>query len=514
VKAVILAGSPGTRLWPLTRDRPAALLPVANRPVVEHLIEALVRHGVETATLAMHHRPYPVETHLGDGTRLGLRLRYVLERVPLGTAGSVRRAAGTWAEPFVVAVGTTLTSVDFSKVAAFHQGRRAGLTLVVTPAAANDGPLELGEAGEVSLAPTRRAGGYRPTGLAVLSPEALRRLPPADRPTDLLADLVPRLQAAGLPVLGWVTRGPVILIRTLAELLEANRRALSGEIPGLVLPGVEVEPGIRLCRGARIRAGARLSPPVLVGTHAMIDRGAVVAGSVIGPEVIVDPGSTVRDSLVLPRTHLGGGLRVERAVLDPEGVGHTQPSRWVEVRDARLLGDTRPPGPAGGAAGRLAAALLVALTAPVWLLALLALALEARGRLFCTRRVVGARGTEVALRSLAVRGRWGRTLSRLGVKRLPYVWSVLRGDLHWVGTTPRTPAEIRALRARGERWPAPPGLVTLPQFARARLRRDGRLALDRLYAETRSRALDLRLLRAAVLRDPRSPEPVPPGTAR
>jgi lipopolysaccharide/colanic/teichoic acid biosynthesis glycosyltransferase len=89
-------------------------------------------------------------------------------------------------------------------------------------------------------------------------------------------------------------------------------------------------------------------------------------------------------------------------------------------------------------------------------------------------------------------------LSRWGCKRLPYLWSILRGDLHWVGTTPRSPAEVDALRARGEPDPAPPGLVTLASFTPARLQRDGRLALDRLYTETRTRGLDLRLLAAAV----------------
>jgi NDP-sugar pyrophosphorylase family protein len=501
VRAVILAGGAGTRLWPLTRSRPAALLPIANRPVVEHVLEALVRHGVDAVTVALHHCPYPLEAQLGDGTRLGVRIRYALERVPLGTAGCLRRVAGGWREPFVVAAGTAVAAVDLSKVAALHQARGWALTLVVRPAPAGDGAVELGDADEVSVAPRPRTGPFALTGLAVVSPGALALAPASGRPVDLVGDLLPRLREAGLRVGGYVTSGPALTIRTVADLLEANRRAVAGELPGLVLPGVEVEPGIRICRGARVHPEARLVPPVLVGRNAVIDRGAVVGGSVVGDDVIVDPGSGIRDSVVLPRTHVGGGLRLERAVVSPEGVGRAQPTTWVDVQDPRILGDTYAPGPVGGsgALGRLAAALVVGLTAPVWLPALLALAIETRGRLFCKRRIVGARGREAALRSLAVRGRCGRTVSRLGWKRLPYVWSVLSGDLHWVGTTPRTPQEIGALRARGEPEPAPPGLVTLPQFAPARLRREGRLALDRLYSETRSRRMDLRLLRAAAL---------------
>lgn len=498
MRAVILAGGPGTRLWPLTRDRPAALLPVANRPVVEHLLELLGRHGVDGATLALHHCPYPLEATLGDGTRLGLHLDYVLERVPLGTAGSARRIAAAWAEPFVLAAGTALAAVDLAKAAAFHQAHQAALTLIVEPAGAGDGSLELADTSEIQLPATPRTGSVRLTGLAIVTPAALRLVPPG-RSADLLADLLPALREAGLPVLGYVTPGPALVIRTVADLLEANRQALAGEVPGLVLPGVELQPGIRVCRGARVHPRARLVAPVLVGTNAVVERDALVAGSVIGSDVIVAAGSAIRESLVLARTHVAGGLRLEGTVVTPEGLARAQPTTWIDVRDARILGDTHAPGPVrpGHVLGRLAAAAVLATAAPLWVPALLALAIETRGRPFVARRIVSARGREVALRRVAGRGRLGRSIGRLGWKRWPYLWSILRGDLHWVGTTPRSPAEVAELRRRGEDPPVTPGLVTLGQFAPARLGPAGRLALDRLYSETRTRGLDLRLLRAA-----------------
>jgi hypothetical protein len=291
-----------------------------------------------------------------------------------------------------------------------------------------------------------------------------------------------------------------VVIRTLAELLQANQRALAGALPGLILPGVEIERGIRVCRGAAIHPRARLFPPVLVGRNAVIERGALLASAVIGEEAIVDRASTIRQSVVTARTHVGGGLRLEDAVVTPEGVGLAQPTTWIDVRDPCLLVDTRTPVliASGNLLGRLFAALVLVAAAPIWSLILLALFLESRGRPFHRREVVGARGAPVGLRSIAVRGPWGRMLSRWSCKRLPYLWSILRGDLHWVGTTPRSPAEVDALRARGEPDPAPPGLVTLASFTPARFQRDGRLALDRLYTETQTRALDLRLLAAAV----------------
>ena len=500
MRAVVLAGGAGLRLWPLTRDRPAAMLPVVNRPVIEHVLESLVRHGVDSATLTLHHCPHAVEAWLADGTRLGLRLDYTLERVPLGTAGSARRVAASWTEPFVLASATALTAADLSKAAAFHQAHGAALTLLVVPAAGTDGAVELSRTGRVRLPFRRGTGAYGLTDLAIVSPSAFELLPEVGRPTDLIADLLPRLLRARRPVYGHVCPGPALAIRTIGDLVAANRGALAGELPHLVFPGVEIEPGIRLCRGAWVHPRARLEAPVLVGADAMVDRDTVLSGTVIGDDVIVDPGSTIHDSVVLARTHVSGDLHLEGAVVSSEGVGQGEPTTWLDVRDDSLLADTRAPGPlaASHVAGRLAAAVALGVTALAWVPALLALAVESRGRPFRARRIVGARGRPASLRSIAARGPCGRALRRLGWQRLPHVWSVLRGDLCWVGTTPRTETEVAALQARGEPTLAPPGLVTLTQFTPARLRRDGRLALDRLYAKTRSRKVDLQMLAAAL----------------
>ena len=129
MRAVVLAGGYGLRLRPLTRRRSAALLPVAGRPIVEYVLEHLVRYGVDTATVALHHEASQIERLLGDGTRAGLRLDYALERVPLGTGGAPRRVAAGWREPFVLAAATALVTTDLTKVIAFHREKRAILTL-------------------------------------------------------------------------------------------------------------------------------------------------------------------------------------------------------------------------------------------------------------------------------------------------------------------------------------------------------------------------------------------------
>jgi NDP-sugar pyrophosphorylase family protein len=457
---------------------------------------------VPEATLVLHHCPYPVEARLGDGTRSGIALRYVLERSPLGTAGAARRVAARWTEPFLLAYGTALASVDLSQALAVHRRRGAALTLVVTPPDDRAAALGLDGEGTVLRDGAPGAGRYGFAGLAVVTPQALALVAPGER-CDLVTELVPRLLGCGLAVCGLPAAEPALVIRTLADLALANRRALAGDFPGLVVPGYEVRPGIWLSRGARVHREACLVPPVLVGPNALVARGASVAATVIGEDVIVGPRSTVRNAVLLPRTHVGRRLRVEDAVVDRGWLGRPAGATWTAVADPRLLGDTRAPlGPQRGSlAGRVAAAGLLVAGAPLWALLLLGLAVETRGRPLRGRVVVGAGGRVTRLLDVAARGPIGRLVRRLGFGRVPRLWSVVRGDLHWVGSDPRPfhGGPDQAIAAAGGGTAAPPGLITLADLSPARLRRADRVALDRLYAATRSRRGDLRVV-AAFLR--------------
>jgi NDP-sugar pyrophosphorylase family protein len=492
---VILAGGAGTRLAPLTDDRPAPLLPVVNRPIIEHLLEHLVRHHVTAATVCLHHRPYPLEAHLGDGTPWGIQLRYALERRPLGTGGAVRAVAGRASEPVLAVFATALTTADLEKMLALHQFREAALTLLVG-SASEQGDVALDDEGGVVL--DGGAGPLHPfAGVAVIDPRVLA-LVPAGTPADLLEDLVPRALAAGLGVQG-VTAEPALVVRTAGDLVLANRRALVGDLPGLVLPGYETERGIRLSRGAVVHRSARLVPPVLIGANAVIGRGARVEATVIGDEVLVGPDSTIRSSVVCARTYVGRGLSLDGALVDRERIRREAAGTWTAVRDPRLFGDTRAPHrPRPGVAGRLLASALVVGAAPLWITVGALLALESRGRPTHSRRIRGARGHEVRLRKIAPRGPLGRFLVRLGIARAPQLVNVIRGDLHWAGTNPLMPAEWASLAAAGEKPPTSPGLVTLSDLAPGPLPRRDRLALDQLYAATRSRRGDVRLVAAAL----------------
>jgi NDP-sugar pyrophosphorylase family protein len=500
MKAVVLAGGPGLRLRPLTLDRPAALLPVANRPLIAHLLEHLVRHRVTEATVCLHHRPDLLETYLGDGTRWGIHLRYSLERRLLGTGGAIGAAAARRSvDPVLVAFATALTTVDLAKATAFHQFHGAALTLIVAPVADGSGDVRLDDDAVVSTGEATGAAAYAFSGLAVLDPRVFS-IVPAGVPADLIADVVPRLIAAGLAVHGYVAGEPGLLVRTPGELALANRRALIGDLPGLILQGFEAQPGIRICRGAAVHRTARLLPPVLVGTNAVIGRGATIEATIVGDDVIVAPASTIRNSVLLERTCVGRGLSLNGALVDRDRIHHDAAGAWVTVGDRRLLDDTHSPlWRAVGLVGRVLAAVLLVAASPAWVPLGAALTLETRGRPLRARRVVGARGDTRVWR-VTVRGPAGRLVRRLGVVRGPYLWGIVRGDLHWTGTSICSRSEWDRRASRADLAAAPPGLVTLAQIAHFPLRRQERLALDRFYAATRTWPGDLRLVAASLRR--------------
>ncbi len=128
-QAVLLVGGLGTRLRPLTHQRPKALMPVLNRPLISYELELLARHGVRDVILAVSHGAAEIEAELGDGTQWGVRLRYVEEVEPLGTGGAIKNVEALIEGPFLAMNGDLIMDVDLGPVIAEHLESGAILTL-------------------------------------------------------------------------------------------------------------------------------------------------------------------------------------------------------------------------------------------------------------------------------------------------------------------------------------------------------------------------------------------------
>src|SRR5436189_373923 len=136
---VILAGGKGTRLKDRLGDLPKPMIPIAGKPLLEHQIELARAHGFTDVLLFVHYRADLIQQHLGDGSRWGLRLRYVVEKEPLGTAGAVLAGFEQLAERFAVMYGDTMINVDLSRFWQAHEKSGADGTLFLHP---NNHPLD------------------------------------------------------------------------------------------------------------------------------------------------------------------------------------------------------------------------------------------------------------------------------------------------------------------------------------------------------------------------------------
>ncbi len=202
VKAVVMAGGEGTRLRPMTANQPKPMLPVVNRPIMEHVLRLLRRHGLTETVVTVQFLASMVRNYFGDGEDFGMSLQYATEETPLGTAGSVKNAEDALRdEPFLVISGDALTDIDLSDLIAFHKDNNA---LVTVALARVPDPLEFGivivdDDGKIQRFLEKPTWGQVfsdtvNTGIYVMEPEVLDHVP-AGQVVDWSGRRVP--QAAG-----------------------------------------------------------------------------------------------------------------------------------------------------------------------------------------------------------------------------------------------------------------------------------------------------------------------------
>jgi mannose-1-phosphate guanylyltransferase len=335
VKALVLAGGFGTRLRPLTYTRPKHLLPIANRPHIEHVFDLLLAHGIREVVLLTSYLADAFTGAIATARERGLEVSVAYEQAPLGTAGALKNAQELVGDgTFLAFNGDILTDLDLDAVLNFHRGRGAEATIVLTPV---DDPSAFG------VVPTAADGrvlgfiekpppGQAPTnlinaGVYVFEPQVLERIP-AGQVYSAERELFPGMVAQGARLFALPTDAYWIDIGTPEKFLQANLDAVEGRYrtSAVARPG----PGMVLAdAGAQIAPGARVSSACL-GADSSIGPGAVVERSVLLPGAQVGAGAVVRGSSLGEGALVEAGVLVEnRAVGDHETVAVPSEARRV-----------------------------------------------------------------------------------------------------------------------------------------------------------------------------------------
>lgn len=324
IKAMILAAGVGSRLDPLTANLPKPMVPIVNRPAMEHILALLTHHGVRGVVANLWYRPESISGYFGDGRRFGVSLDYSREEQLLGTAGGVKKVAPLLSDTFVVIAGDALTDVDLGALVAYHREKGALATIALRPV---DDPRHFGM---VVTAPDGRITGFQEkpqpeealsrmanTGIYVFEKEILD-LVPAGEVYDFGKQLFPRLVAEGLPFYGYHMKGYWCDVGTLLQYRLAHQDVLEGAVrlytPGVVLP-TDDRPVV-IGKDARVSPEALVQGRVLVGEGARVAAGAKLLGDVVlGPGVEVGENAVVESSVLWSAAVLGAGSRVSRCVL-------------------------------------------------------------------------------------------------------------------------------------------------------------------------------------------------------
>lgn len=233
-RALILAAGLGTRLRPLTDVMPKPMVPLAGRPLLEHLLRLCARCGVRDVAVNLHYLPEVVTAHCGDGGAFGVRLRYGRETELLGTAGAVNNFRDFFSEPFFVIYGDVYFEVDLAAVAAVHEAKGATATVGLYRV---DNPTECGLVDRDSEGRILRFVEKPPVaftdlanaGLYAMSPKVLDSIPEAGF-CDFGHDVFPALLAAGEPLYGHVLDGYVMDIGSPQKYERAKRHVAAAGV--------------------------------------------------------------------------------------------------------------------------------------------------------------------------------------------------------------------------------------------------------------------------------------------
>lgn len=336
-----MAGGEGSRLRPLTTHTPKPMLPLANRPMMEHIVGLLRSHGYTEIVVTVAFLANQIRTYFGDGSDFGVEITYATEEQPLGTAGSVRNAKDVLDERFLVISGDVLTDIDLSAIVAEHEAKGAVATIGLV---AVDDPLEFGivitrEDGSIERFLEKPTWGQVfsdtiNTGIFVLEPEIFDHIAP-DRPVDFSGEVFPQLLAQGRPMVGAVAEGYWEDVGTLEAYVRAHRDVVDGTVKADV-PGFALRDGVWLGEGAEVHPDAEIVGTAVIGPGCRVGAGARIGPyAVLGRNCRVRAEASVERSVVYENVYLGESSRLRGAIVGRSG----EIRRSARLDEGAVLGD-------------------------------------------------------------------------------------------------------------------------------------------------------------------------------
>ena len=321
MKAFVMAAGSGTRLRPLTLQMPKPMVPIANKPVIEHTIENLAKHDFTDAVLNLHLFPETIKNHLGNGKKYGISLHYSLEKKLMGTAGGLKKVEQYFDDTFVVMSGDGLTNINLMKALSFHKAKKALATIVLKDL---DSRFDYGitftnKNGSISKFVEKPSWGEVfastvNTGIYIIEPKIFEYIP-KNKVFDFAKDLWPLLLKKKLPIFGYKTNEYWADVGNIKEYRKAANDVLKQSIR-VNMPAPQVKRHIWIGKNTTIDKTAKIIAPCIIGNFCIIEKNATVGPcTTIGNNSKVSMGSKVSESILWNNAFVGKNVKLDNCIV-------------------------------------------------------------------------------------------------------------------------------------------------------------------------------------------------------
>lgn len=311
MKAFILAAGVGTRLRPLTFECPKPMIPLLNKPVIEHTINNLKKHNIDSVVMNLHTLPEQITDYFGNGKKFGININYSMEETLLGTAGGLKKCKKFFDSTFVVMSGDGLSNVDLTAAIAFHKKKKALATMIVKQVETrfSYGITLTDKSGKIVKfveKPTWSSifSNTVNTGIYIFEPEVFKYIP--DNFYDFGKDLWPRLLKLKKPIYAYLMSGYWTDIGNIEEYKQGVKDALFNKIlvkiNGKKLKNTEViaDSDCKIDKTVKFIGKSIIGKNCKIGKNVVIDN-----GTVIGNNVQIKDDAIIKDSIIWDNTIIG-----------------------------------------------------------------------------------------------------------------------------------------------------------------------------------------------------------------
>jgi mannose-1-phosphate guanylyltransferase len=317
------------------------MVPIVNRPFLEHMVEHIKRHHIDEIILAICYLPDRIQSHFGDGRSFGVKLSYAVEQTPLGTGGAVKNSERFLNDTFLVFNGDIFSDLDLTEMIRFHRAHKAKATIALTPV---DDPTAYGV---VELDNQNRVKGFieKPSrdkvtsnlinaGIYVMEPEILELIP-AGVHSMLERGLFPDLVKRGIPFYGYRSHAYWLDTGKPDDYLKLNHDLLMGKAVSR-LPGKTIADGVWLEEGCEIHTSVKLVGPIVMGRGCIVKQYAEISGpTVLGSGCIAGQGCILGEAILWQNVKLGKNVIVRNSVVgNNSAIGDN-----TQVADGSIISD-------------------------------------------------------------------------------------------------------------------------------------------------------------------------------